>query len=161
MVKKKRVQFFESLSFKKKTILWVVIKKSSILLSYSKKRSILWVVLTKIIESCWKKSSVLWVVFLEKRFNSLIQEKCINSLSHLFKRRFQFFASYSRNKVKFFASYSRSKVQFFESCKEGSILWIILKRINFWTYVQKKKESILWVICCKKFQFFESFDFFF
>ena len=103
------IQFFESCwkkvqSFESYSILWVMLKKGSVLWVVFLKKihsliqknvSILWVI-------CWKEGSILWV-----------------------KKKVQFFELYFLTEKKRFNSLRQTKqrVQFIESCKrEGSIL---------------------------------------
>ena len=100
--KNSKIQFFESHSKKKKTILWVMLKRFQFFESFF-----------------WKKSSVLLVTLKKFNFLSYIQRR-FNSLSHFFffekSSNFWFFFW-----VRFFESYS----------KKGSILWVIFPdRIN-------------------------------
>ena len=120
-----------------------------------------------------RRVQFLWVKFFS--------EKVQIFWSHS-KKKVQFFASYSRKKEGSILWVIMKKSSILSVIfTKGSILWVIFsekKRFNSLSHVKKvqfcesswkesifehmfkKKESILWVICCKKFQFFESFDFF-
>ena len=187
----KRVQFLESffflkmgsilcqkILFQKSSILWVILKKASILLIHiqlyesfflQKKGSILWIIL--------KKGSILRVIFQKvKGFNSwshIFQKGSIHTLSHIyiFQKKNQLFES------NFFkGSTSLSHVE-----KKGSILWVkskkkkvhsiesdfwkgfnslsqIKKKVQFfesYSHIQKKKKTkIQLLVTFKKNQFF-------
>ena len=105
-LKKKKVQFCDSNSKKKGSILWVKFKNS------------------QFCESFFEKSSFLGVIFEQKvRFFSSYLNKRSNSLRHIKEIRVQFFGHIERKKVQFCESYwknsslrvKQKKVQFFES----------------------------------------------
>ena len=124
----KRDQFFESffcwwkMFWKEGSSLWVI-KKSNYLIFFGEK--------TKSLSHVIKKGSILRVI-LKK------------SLSHIEKKKVQFFVSYFWWK---FNSLSRffwqnSKIQFFDSCskKKKSILRVMLKKVQFIESCSNKSE---------------------
>ena len=119
---KKKVQFFESYWENKGSIIWVIFNS----LSHIEKKINPWVKLKKVhfLESHFFFSKKK--LFLESR-----SKKKFNSLSHI-QKRVQFFAPYSRKRVQFLPSYSKEKsVQvFWVIWKEGSILWVIFKKVQ-------------------------------
>ena len=173
-IKKKKSSILWALLSKKSSILWVIFSKGSILEGHiTKIYTILSVKLKQkkrfnplshiqFFESCWKKVSVLWVVFL-KQINSLIQKmfqffesfvwkegsilwikKKVQFLWVIFLDRKKKFNSLRSNKTK--GSISLSHVK-----KEGSILYAILKRCQFFeSYFSKvifyRRGSSRWVM---------------
>ena len=152
--KKKKVQFVESYSTKDFNSSSLIRKRSAILSFILKKRFNSVSHIQKKVQFCEsysKKSSILWVIF--HFLESYLKKGPI--LFVIFEQKVQYFASYQRNlTVQFIASYSRNKrfnslrhtqeinqffgdiqgkrVQFCESySKKGSILWVILEKIQF------------------------------
>ena len=179
----KMVQFCESCFFFKKVQLFEsFVKRSFNSLSFvshvQKKKSFLWLMLEKwvwFVDSYWKrgfsalshtfKSSILWFIFSK---GSILE-------SHIFEEG-QVFESYWKKKKKTgFNSLSQSSIPWDMFKKEGSILWVILKKKKkqffeslwekcsiLWVTFKKKgsilrvklkKGSILWVIFSKNDQF--------
>ena len=126
----KEVQFFESHS-EKGSNLWVILEKSSILLSHIQKCSILWVINQTKIQFYWvvnqKKSSILLGRKSEKRFNSLIFSKKKKEQFILWVRHFL--------KWKFSLSHTKKWVQF---------LWVMLKRFQFLWVMLKRRVRSCW-----------------
>ena len=137
------------LFIKKGSSLWVILKKKKVQFfeSLKKKESV------QFFESYWKECTILWVIF-EKGFNSVshIQKKI--SLSHVGKQ--EGFNSLTHIRKAFNSlSYIRKRVQFFESYfQKGSILWVIFNKKEvqcFRVFFFLKTRAILWGILPRKF----------
>ena len=166
----KKVQCWKKVIFKKKSILWVVLKKNQFCESYSyfkKKKNILRVTMKKGINS----SSHFWVKnILKRRFKSVSRKKS-NSLSFFFfgeknqvfescyKEGFNSSSHIGKNRV-----ILKKQLHLFESYwkevhnKRFNSLSHMKKIQIFESFWEKKKKSILWVIFFWKwFDFFEFF----
>ena len=91
-----------------------------------------------VFELCKKEGSILCV----------ISRKGFNSLSHIEKRRVQFFESHRKEK----------SVQVFESYKKGSFLWkiLLIKATILWVISEKSGSILEGHFFFKKAQVFES-----
>ena len=155
-------------SKKKSSILWVIYKEFNSLSNFLKKSSILWVFFWHKVQFYESYFLIKWSNSLrhlkEKGCNSLrIWKKGLNSLTHIknsilwdMKKSilwviFKKFDSLSHTKQKKFNSWSHiwRKVQFFESKK--SVLWVKIKRVQFFESRFCLKNSILWVIFSRRF----------
>ena len=138
-ISKKDIQFFESYWQKFKSV------------AYWKKS-------IQFCESYWKRfikrGSTLWVIF-EKGFYSL--RNTLKGSIHwfifcVFEKKNSSSLWVQKGKI-----YSLSHIFFLSHTKNGSILWIILKKkFNSVSHI-KKKGAILWVILKKRVRFFETY----
>ena len=115
------------------------------------------------ISEIFKENPILWVNFLENYLSSIVWV--------ILQKKSQFFESYSK-RVQFFESSKKGFKSLRHHVKEGSILWVILKKRgdNSLSHIQKgfnslessqkgfkslrhhvKESSILWVIFKKEF----------
>ena len=126
-------KIFASNSKKKGSTLWVAFKKNSILCVVLKKRF-------NSVRHIVKQGSIFWVIL--KREGS----------SHrvMFSKKVQFFDSNSKERFNSLSHIPKKRVQFYESCfeKEGSILWVVFQIRGFNSMSRLSK---------KKVQFFESY----
>ena len=161
---RKKVQFSASCSRKKGSILCVIFKNkrfNSLRHMYSR-----------------TKGSILCVILKKKRFNSSSRIEKWVQFFESYQEEFNFLSHFWKKGVQFFESYffKKKKVQFFESCStkgfnsvspyslkinslshisKGSILWVMFKRFNSWSFFW---SSNFWVVFKKKsVRFFESY----
>ena len=141
--------------------------------SHQKKKSpILWIKFQKHKFQVSASGTILWVIWKINSLRNFSQKifKSFENMNHMQKKNVQFVESYWKKRRFDSLSHIWKKVQFFEShlSKEGSILWVILrKRFYSLNHIQKKgqffasdleKSSLLWVMFKKKTHFFESYS---
>ena len=157
-VKSEKIQSCGSYFQKRSSILWVTLEKINSLSHLKKKMFSFYESFGgKDIQFCESYSKkILWVIFGEKMRCSILrvifEKKMFNSVRHI--RRKEMFNSVRHIREKrcsIFCVILKKAVQCFESI---SILWVILKKIQF--FESHSKKSILGLTFCRKLQFFES-----
>ena len=143
-----RVQIFDSFFRKKVNSLGHMQKKVQFFLSRIwKKKSVLGVNFEKKIWVIFKRTSILWVMFFfffQKEFNSLSRFLFKNSLSRFFfLKQKQIFESYSKkfNSVSYLLEKSSIRVIFDKKCSLSHI-HTKKKRVQFFDSFAEKKKKI-------------------